>query len=103
MTDLYGPAKYILDSGAIPIHADDCGTLYRAEQQGDEPLLMVKVINSTPEPDGHSKEYWLRVQPELRPMLKDNQFGEPQELTARNAIASTFGKRGEEYRPRIET
>ena len=27
----------------------------------------------------------------------------PQKLTARNAVASTWGKRGEDYNPAIET
>jgi hypothetical protein len=48
------------------------------------------------------------VHPELRPLLDDDeygnpQFGEPQELTVRNAIASQFGLRGEEYAPEVET
>lgn len=30
-------------------------------------------------------------------------IGEPQKPTARNAVASTFGMRGEEYRPEVET
>jgi len=46
----------------------------------------------------HLRDY-VPVHPELRPMLGGDELGEPQELTARNAIASTFGKRGEVYRP----
>jgi hypothetical protein len=61
------------------------------------------VKNSTPEPDGSVKTYFLRVHPECRPLLRDNQFGEPQQLTAHNAIASTFGLKGEEYSPSVET
>jgi hypothetical protein len=64
---------------------------------------MVKVVNSTPEPDGSFKDYFLRVHPELRPLLSNNRMGEPQALTAHNAVASTFGKRGGEYAPCVET
>ena len=59
----YGTQKYIQDSGSIKIHSDEWGTLYRKERQGDTPIEMVKVVNSTPEPDGTFKNYWLRVKP----------------------------------------
>jgi hypothetical protein len=36
-------------------------------------------------------------------MLSDGAFGEPQSLTARNAVASTYGLRGEQYAPEIRT
>lgn len=36
-------------------------------------------------------------------MLDGGFFGEPQEMTAHNAVASTFGLRGEQYSPTIET
>jgi hypothetical protein len=103
MIDRYGIAKYLLDSGAKEIHRDECGTLYRKELAGDEPLVMVKVINSSPEPDGTFKPYFLRVHPELRPLLDNNRVGDPQALTARNAVASLSGLRGEDYHPEIET
>jgi hypothetical protein len=103
MMERYGLPRYLLDSGAVEIHKDDFGTLYRKEIPGDEPLVMVKVVNSTPEPDGSFKDYFLRVHPELRPLLSNNRMGEPQALTAHNAVASTFGKRGGEYAPCVET
>jgi len=34
---------------------------------------------------------------------EDLGYGDPQDLTARNAVASTFGLRGEDYQPSIET
>lgn len=103
MINIYGQAKYIQDSGATVIHQDEWGTLYRKELPDDEPLMMVKVVNCTPEPDGTFEDYFLRVHPELRPILPDKTLGEPQELTARNAVASTFGKTGREYNPDAET
>jgi hypothetical protein len=56
----------------------------------------VKVINSTPELDGSSKPYFLRVHPEARLLLKDG-VGDAQKLTPLNAVASTFGLTGEQY------
>jgi hypothetical protein len=103
MIERYGHAKYLMDSGAREIHRDDFGVLYRKDVADDEPIVMVKVCNSTPESDGSYKDYFLRVNPELRPLGLDNTMGEPQPLTAHNAVAITFGLRGDEYAPEVET
>ena len=103
MVDRYGPSRYLADSGATLVHKDDFGCLYRKAQADDEPLVMVKVVNSTRESDGSFKDYWLRVDPELKPLLSDGSKGKPQKLTARNAVASTFGLRGEEYQLSLQT
>jgi hypothetical protein len=92
----YGLTRYLLDSGAEKIAEDEFGELYRTEIPGDEPLVMVKVINSTPELDGSFKPYFLRVHPEARLLLKDG-LGDAQTLTPLNAVASTFGLTGEKY------
>lgn len=80
MINLYGQAKYLLDSGAEVVHTDDFGTLYRKEIDDDEPLMMVKVVNSTIESDGSQKDYFIRVDPNAYGGLK----------TARAAVASTW-------------
>jgi hypothetical protein len=49
----------------------------------------VKVINSTAEPDGTFKTYWLRVPSHIN--------------TAKDAVAWTFGLDSNEYKPIIET
>lgn len=109
MVSLYGEARFLRNAGAEAVHQDDFGTLYRYRLH-DRDLLMVKVVNSTPEPDGGFKDYFLSVHPELRPLpppgvnpwqwFRDHP---PQTLTARNAVASTFSLRGEEYSPDIQT
>jgi hypothetical protein len=76
----YGQSRYILDSGSEIVNTDDFGTLYRKKIQGDEDLMMVKVINSTREPDGTFKDYFIRVDPKAYGGLK----------TARQAVASTW-------------
>ncbi len=85
----FGQARYLMDSGAQEVHRDDYGTLYRKQIPGDEPLMMVKVVNTTPEPDGGFKDYFLRVPPTMR--------------TAREAVAWTFGKAPDNYDPDQET
>lgn len=89
MIERYGQAKFLQDAGATQVHADDFGTLYRKEIIGDEPLVMVKVVNSTPEPDGSFKDYFLRVPPNME--------------RARQAVAWTFGKDELEYDPMVQT
>ena len=100
MIERYGLTRYLLDSGANKLAEDEFGELYCAEIPGDEPLVMVKVINSTPELDGSRKPYFLRVHPELRPLLHDG-VGDPQKLSPLNAVASTFGLTGKEYLERL--
>jgi hypothetical protein len=96
MLERFGLTRYLLDSGAAKIAEDEFGELYRTEIQGDEPLVMVKVMNSTSEPDGSHKPYFLRVHPDLRPLLRTG-LGEPQKISALNATASTFGLTGKQY------
>lgn len=78
--DQYGQSRYLQDSGAEVVSEDDFGTLYRKNLGDDEPLMMVKVVNSTQEPDGTFKDYFIRVDPNAYGGLK----------TARQAIASTW-------------
>jgi hypothetical protein len=85
----FGQVRYLLGSGAQEVHRDDCGILYRKEIRGDEPLVLVKVVNATPEADGTFKDYILRVPPAMR--------------TAREAVAWTFGKTANDYGPEQET
>lgn len=108
MLERFGVARYVRESGATVLHADTDQLgfprrLLRRDVPNDEPIVMVELTNSTPEPDGTRKTYHLRVHPELRPMLGGDRLGEPQAMTAHNAVASTFGMRGEEYAPREET
>ena len=85
----YGEARFLVDAGAAVVSRDDCGVLYQLPLDGDEPLTMVKVINSTPEPDGHVKEYFLRVPPTM--------------TTAKAAVAWSFDLKPSTYAPAVET
>ena len=91
MMERYGLSKYILDSGAQIIHQDQYGTLFRKDHRVDQDdfddgikvrntrrtrrmrqdeninaLVMVRLINSSPEEDGTFKEYFLRVPPNMK-------------------------------------
>jgi hypothetical protein len=85
----HGVGSFITNSGAVLVHEDGFGQLYRKELAGDEPIVMVRVENSTPEPDGHFKIYWIRV---------------PQTVTtAREAVAWSFQETPEGYNPSVQT
>ncbi|MCA9802317.1 MAG: hypothetical protein KC777_10035 [Cyanobacteria bacterium HKST-UBA02] len=90
MIEFYGMERFVRDSQAelVDDHPD-FGVLYRTTIARDEPVATLKVMNSTPEPDGTFKTYFLQVHPRAR--------------TAREAVAWTFGMREEEYAPSVET
>jgi hypothetical protein len=89
MLEYYGFDRYLRDAGATRVHQDGMGTLWRAEFDDDQPLVMVEVVNVTPEPDGTHRIYWLRVPPTV--------------ASAREAVAWTFGLNPDRYRPLRET
>jgi hypothetical protein len=115
MIERYGAAKYIRESGAELAHElpDNYfvkglqgAKLWRKPRGGELlDLIVCQVKNSTPEPDGSVKDYWLRIDPRAYD-------GE----AARNchaAIASTFREPDDharmafrdwrEYRPGFES
>jgi hypothetical protein len=102
MIQKMGWDRWLRDSGAKPIHSDDFGTLYRIQvevkvrdefswrdPEREESICLVKVTNSTPEPDGSFRDYILRVPPDMR--------------RAKQAIAWTFGLSEDQYRPEMQT
>lgn len=73
MIDQYGPSRYIVDSKAQVIEQlpDDhpiiglrSATLLRKTVEQDEPIIFIDLLNSTPELDGTTKRYMLRVDPD---------------------------------------
>ena len=89
MIERVGFDRFILESGAQPAHTDATGTLYRIDLPNAEPLVLVHVTNATPEPDGTSRKFFLRVPPDM--------------ARARQAVAWTFGLREDQYAPVVES
>ena len=85
MIERYGQPRYLKDSGAELVNSDVFGKLWRKEIPNDEALMMVELLNSTPEKDGSVKTYFLRVPPDMK--------------TAHEAVAWTFNKKQIEYAP----
>lgn len=106
LLELYGSERYLRQTGARVIHEGRHGRklwwrmpsenrVHRGMEadsiftNSNEPLVMVEVKNSTPEPDGSIKTYFLRVAPHI--------------TNADVAVAWTFGLTLEEYEPFQET
>ena len=89
LIERFGLENYLREGRVVKLHQDGCGILYRMNMENDEPIIVVRVKNSTPEPDGTIKEYFLRVPPNM--------------VRARQAVAWTFGLTEEEYAPLVET
>lgn len=89
MLEKFGFEKYLKASKASLRCKDKFGKLWEAPVPNDEALVMVEVLNSTPEPDGSIKTYFLRVPPHIR--------------TPRAALAWTFQVTEDEYEPVFES
>jgi hypothetical protein len=89
MLEYFGYDRYLAEAGAVEIHSDQFGRLWRMSFPNDEPLVMVEVVNATPEPDGSRRTYFLRVPPTI--------------TTARAAVAWTFNLDEPDYTPLAET
>ncbi|TDE17917.1 DUF6745 domain-containing protein [Actinomadura sp. 6K520] len=89
MLEIFGYDRYLAETGARPLHRDETGVLWSIDLPGDEPVVMVEVVNSTPEPDGTYRTYYLRVPPATR--------------TARAGVAWTFGIDEADYHPEKQT
>ncbi len=85
----FGIWRFLRELEAFPVQVDRFGMLYRVPVTRRRALAFVRVRNSTPEPDGARRNYFLQVPPTV--------------TSAHAAVAWTFGMRAEEYRPGRET
>ena len=90
MMERFGPDRLLREANASLIDDErEFGKLWRLPVEGDEDLVMVEVVNSTAEPDGSFKDYWIRVPPSVG--------------SAREAVAWTFDVPADEYAPAVQT
>ena len=73
LVERFGEERLVREGGGELVHEDETGRLWRRDMQDkqdwwhrDEPVVVVEVQNSTPEPDGSRKTYFLRVPPNIR-------------------------------------
>lgn len=96
-----GVEKFLTEAGAETVDDDPrWGRLLRRTMgEGEEDVWAVIVTCPTT-----GRRYAMGVHHEIRPLLgTESEYGDPQKPTARNAVASGFGLRGEEYDPYLET
>lgn len=112
LIERYGPARYVTDSGAIVVHelpADHpvqglrTGRVLRKDVPGDEPIVYVDLLNSTPEPDGTVKRYMLRVDPNAYGGKAARNVHAAAASTWRNADGSLAFRKFTDYTPRAES
>ena len=84
MIDRLTPERYISSGAAFRVSEDDTGVLWERRWPDGDAWAAVEVINGTPEPDGTRKRYFLQVPPNM--------------LTARSAVAWTYGMTARQYR-----
>jgi len=88
--DVSGMAAFMHDAGGERLdHDERYGTLWRRSRIGEEPIVLIEVVNSTREPDGNFRRYWLRVPPNM--------------TSAREAVAWTFDLSADQYAPTKES
>ena len=106
MIERFGESRYITESGIKAIaHDENFGTLYFKNLEYGKPICKVRVVNSSPEPDGTFKIYWLSINPE--------KYNGDAGRIPQAAVASTWRtkpagqellyKNWQEYCPQIET
>ena len=112
MISRYGLARYIQDSGAELVHSlpDNYyvrglqgARLFRKPRPNDTDIVMVAVKNSTPEPDGSVKDYFLRIEPGAYDGLASRDCHAAVASTWRNADGSLAFQRPQDYAPRSES
>ena len=91
--DRFGVTAFVKEAGTV-IDSDldrqgQMRRLWQAPRQGDNPIILVEVVNSTPEPDGSHRHHWLRVPPQIR--------------RCQDAVAWTFGISPAAYEPTFES
>jgi len=87
--EMLGHERFLAAAKAQLVQEDDFGRLHRIQFHDYEPLLMVEVVNATPDPDGTVRHHLLRVPPETE--------------SAHQGVAWSFGRRRGDYGPVVQT
>jgi len=123
MLDRFGWDRYILETNTKPIDKSEFGILYRKEMRGDEPCVMVRLLNRTPSDHGGiTKQEAVKIYGEV--MVHDkigygykliSEFPESTKFeeyihrvpstikTAHEAVAWIAGVKPEAYKPMVQS
>ncbi len=89
MLEYFGFDRYLRESQAVRLHEDESGILWRVDMPGDEPLVMVEVINA----HAGAGRYPAHLLPAGAADRQDHRGG----------VAWTFNLSEEEYAPMVQT
>jgi len=87
--ELLGHERFLAAAKAELVQEDDFGRLHLVQVHDYEPLLMVEVVNATPDLDGKVRRHLLRVPPETE--------------SAHEGVAWSFGQLAADYAPVMQT
>jgi hypothetical protein len=106
LVERIGAERYMALAKGKVVNRDDWGTLW--EVSHPEPMRVVELVNSTPEPDGTSKVYWMRVphtterrDPDACVVCKADLAIIP--ATAHQAVAWSYSVCIDHYQPAVMT
>lgn len=92
--ELMGLKRYVA-TGNFSVVDSDTDSAGNARELLSSPdaggMLLLRVVNSSQDSDGTSREYFIRVDTDCRPILSPTERGEPQSITCSNAAASLAG------------
>jgi hypothetical protein len=112
MIQRFGTARYVQEGGADLVHelpenyyvrGLQGAKLYRKARAGDSDIVMIAVKNSTPEPDGSIKDYFLRIQPDAYDGAASRDCHAAMASTWRNRDGSLYFARPRDYAPGFES
>jgi hypothetical protein len=86
-----------------PIKGLRSAKLLRKQVPDDEPIVYVDLLNSTPEPDGTTKRYMLRVDPNAYAGDAQTNIQAAAASTWRNADGSLAYRNWRDYAPAAES
>ena len=106
LVERVGAERYMALAGGQVVNRDDWGTLWEITRP--EPMRVVELLNSTPEPDGSSKRYFLRVPYTAERRDQDRCVACGADLavipkTAHEAVAWAYSVCQADYRPAVMT
>ena len=105
-------AAYMIESDSVvisvgssdhPVKGLRNAKLLLRDVADDEPILIIDCLNSTPEPDGTVKHYYIRIDPKAYNGRAGKEIHAAMASTWRNADGSLFFEKPEQYCPEIET
>ena len=83
LLERFGFARFLAATAAMLVNEDETGRLWMRRLRHDAVSAWVEVVNGTPEADGRHRHYFLQVPPTC--------------VSAREAVAWTYGLQPEEY------